>query len=321
MQQQFLQFQQYQGQSPTIQAQQGNPLSMLHQPSLANISSYSASSSSSMASGSRCSSRPGTESTGSSPDLNASLSPGPGSKRKATRTRTQTANGYIGRRAGRKGTGDSWVVGGVGIDEGNEDESTHKYEVQGENGDGDEDGGGFNEILADAILKRPDSIGVRSGKKSKQVLLEKEMEGEKSRHRELEQLENNILDVAEPLTEFKFPSLSDLGNMYYGGQSQSSSSSSMVVSPAPEDLEPNVFDLQALLDPSRDVLHVEAIVPQEGVEADNGNESLPTLKTTSSSSESETTPRREESESNVTEPSSLMNLNRTEEASNMPQGQ
>jgi hypothetical protein len=293
---------------------------MPHQPSLANISSYSASSSSSMASGSRCSSRPGTESTGSSPDLNASLSPGPGSKRKATRTRTQAANGYVGGRAGRKGTGDSWVVGGVGIDEGNEDESTHEYEVQGENGDGDEDAGGFNEILADAILKRPDSIGVRSGKKSKQVLLEKEMEGEKSRHREVEQLENNILDVVEPLTAFKFPSLSDLGNVYYG-QSQSSSSSSMVMSPAPEDLGPNVFDLQALVDPSQDVLRVEAIVPQDGVEADNGNENQPTSKTTNSSSESETTPRREESESSITEPSSLMNLNRTEEASNMPQGQ
>jgi hypothetical protein len=107
----------------------------------------------------------------------------------------------------------------------------------------------------------------------------------------------------------------------YYGQSQSSSSSSMVMSPAPEDLGPNVFDLQALVDPSQDVLRVEAIVPQDGVEADNGNENQPTSKTTNSSSESETTPRREESESSITEPSSLMNLNRTEEASNMPQGQ
>ena len=322
MQQQFLQFQQYQQhqphlqnqtQSPTIQAQQGNPLSMLHQP-LANFSSYQsyvASSSSSLASGSRSSSRPGTESTGSSPDLNA-LSPGPGLKRKVRRTQT------IGGRAVRKGTGDSWVVGGVGIDEGDEDESIHEDEGQGEKGDEDE--GGFNEILADAILKRPDSIGVRSGKKSKQALLEKEMEEEKSnKDRELEQLEDNILDAVEPLTEFKFPSLSDLGNLYDGGHNRSSSSSSKIVS---EDLGPNIFDLPPLADrSSQDIVHSKAVVSQNVcvVELDNRNdEGQPTLETASSSPESERTPRKEESDPSITEP--LMNLNETEEATNVPEG-
>ena len=319
MQQHFLQFQQYQhqphiqnqSQSPTIQAQQGNPLSMLHQPSL--YQSYVASSSSSMASGSRSSSRPGTESTGSSPDLNGSLSPGSSSKRKV-RTRTQTA-----KRAVRKGAGDSWVVGGVGIDEGDEDESIHEDEERGENGDGDEDDeGGFNEILADAILKRPDSIGVRSGKKNRQTLLEKEMEeGKMNKDRELEQqLEDNVLDAVEPLTEFKFPSLSDLGNVYDGGHNRRSSSSSSVI--VSEELGLNIFDLPALS--SQDIIHFEAVVSQNGVvELDNrNNENQPTLKTASSSPESERTPRREESEPNITKP--LMNLNETEEATNVPEG-
>ena len=294
---------------------------MLHQPSLTNISSYQsyvASSSSSMASGSRSSSRPGTESTGSSPDLNGSLSPGSGSRRKV-RTRTQTANGYIGGRAVRRGTGDSWVVGGVGIDEGNEDESIHEDEGQRENGGGD--GGGFNEILADAILKRPDSIGVRSGKKNKQALLEKEMEeGKMNKDRELEPLEDNVLDAVEPLTEFKFPSLSDFGNVYDGGHNRRSSSSSSVF--VSEDLGPNIFDLPALADGSsyQDIVHFEANVSQNGaVELDNRNDSENelTLKTASSSPESERTPRREESERNITEP--LMNLNEAEEeATNVP---
>ena len=329
MQQQFLQFQQFQqhqphiqnqSQSPTIQAQQGNPLSMLYQPSLANISSsyqsYVTSSSSSLASGSRSSSRPGTESTGSSPDLNGPLSPGFGSKRKV---RT-TANGYSGGRAIRKGAGDSWVVGGVGIDEGDEDESIHEDEEQGENGDGDEDESGFNEVLADAILKRPNSIGVRSGKKTKQALLEKEMEeGKIDKDRELEQLEVNILDAVEPLTEFKFPSLSDMGNVYNDGghnRSSSSSSSSVIVS---EDLGPNIFDLHlpALADRSpQDIVHFEAVVSRNEVELDNRNENQPTSKTANSSPESERTPRREESEPNITEP--LMNLNEAEEATNVP---
>ena len=332
MQQQFLQFQQYQqpqphiqnqSQSPTIQAQQGNPLSMLHQPSLANISSYQsygASSSSSMASGSRSPSRPGTESTGSSPDLNGSLSPGPVSKRNV-RTRTRVANGYIGGRPVRKGTGDSWVVGGVGIDEGDEGESIYEDEEQGgENGDCDKDDeGGFNEVLADAILKRPDSIGVRSGKKNKQAFLE---EQKLNKDRELEQLEDNILDAVEPLAEFKFPSLSDFGNVYDGvhNRRSSSSSSSVIVS---EDFGPNIFDLPALVDGSSslDIVHFEAVVlSQNGVEElDNrNNENRPTLKSASSSPEpSERTPRREEPEPNITE-EPLMKLNEAEEATNVP---
>ena len=281
----------------------------MHQPSLANIP-YSASSSS-MASGSRSSSRPGTESAGSSPDLNGSLSPGSGSNRKATRT-TQIANGYVGVRARGKGTGDNWLVGG-GIDEGHEDEGIHESEVQEESGDGDEDEGGFNEILADAILKRPDSIGVRSGKKSKQILLEKEMEEGKDKDREQE---HNVLDVVEPLTEFKFPSLSDLGNVYYGGI-QSSSSSSVVVSPAPNDPGPNVLDLPAPVDrPSQDLVDVEAIVPQNRLGQDNRNENKnKNQPTAGSSSESERTPRREELESNITE--LLMDSHGTEEAANV----
>jgi hypothetical protein len=245
------------------------------------------------------------------------LSPGPGSKRKV-KTRTKTANGYIEGPLVRKGTNDSWVVGGVGIDEGVEVESIYDEE-KGENGERDgDDEGGFNEILADAILKRPDSIGVRSGKKNRQALLDEE---KMDKDRELEQVEDNILDAVEPLTEFKFPSLSDLGNVYDGGHNRrsSSSSSSVIVS---EDLGPNIFDLPALVDGSSslDIVHFEAVVLSQNVvrELDNRNENRPTLKTASSSPESsERTPRREESEPNVTE-EPLMNLNEAEEATNVP---
>ncbi|KAF8811094.1 hypothetical protein BYT27DRAFT_7184469 [Phlegmacium glaucopus] len=327
MQQQFLQFQQYQqhqphmqnqSQSPTIQAQQASLISMLHPPSSATISSYqpsTASSSSSITSRSRSSSRPGTESTGSlSPDLNGSPNPVPGAKR---RKRMQTGNGYIGGLAGRDDTTDGWVVGGVTIDEGDErgHESIHECEEQGNNGDGDENGGGYNELVADAIFKRPESIGVRAGKKSKQALLEKE----RSRYRELGQLENEVLSGVEPLTEFKFPSLSDSGNVYNGGHNRSSSSSlPLVASQTPEDLGSDVFDLRAVADrPPQDVVHIE-VVSQNGAELDNHNENQSSSNTASSSSESEGTPHGEESESNVTEP--LMDLNGVE-ATNVPQGQ
>lgn len=286
-----------------------------HPPSLANLSRQSAasSSSSSMASGSRSPSRLGTESAGSSPDLNGSPSPAPGSKRR-TRTRTQTANGYIG--AGWNGTSDGWVIGSVGIDEGGH-ESIYEYE-QGENGDGGEDEDGYNELLADAIFKRPDHLGVR--KKSKQPLLETDSEEGKSKDRELEELENEVLDAVEPL---KFPSLSDLGNVHNNvhnrGHSQSSSCPSpLVFSPAPEELGPNIFGLQALAErPLSDIVHAEATVSLNRVEPENRNENQPTLDTVSCP-ESERTPRREEA-SNITQP--LMDLNTVKEATKLPEGQ
>ena len=306
---------QNQSQSPTIQAQQANLISMLHLPSSATIPSYqpsAASSSSSMASRSRSSSRPGTESTGSlSPDLNGSPSPAPGARR--TRKRTQTANGGIGGRARRDDTTDGWIVGGISIDESDErgHENIHECEEQFDRG---EDGGEYNELVADAIFKRPESIGVRSGKKSKQALLERE----RTRDRELEQLENEVLDAVGPSTEFKFPSLSDLGNMYNGGHNQSSSSSSpLVVSRAPENLGPDVFDLQSATDrPPQDIVDIEVAVSQNGAEPTNRNENQSSLNAASSGPESEGTPRREKSESNVTE--LLMDLNGEEEATNVP---
>ena len=303
MQQQFLQFQQYQqhqphmqnqSQSPSIQAQQPNLISMFHPPSLPKSSyqSGTASSSSSMASGSGSSSRPGTESTGSSPDLNGSPSPVPGSVR--ARTRTQIANGYIG-----GWNGDGWVIGSVGIDGGDEEghENTHESEEQAKDGNDDEDEVGYNEILADAILKRPDRIGVRSRKKNKQAPLEEEP----CKDREPEQPQNEVLDAVEPLTEFKFPSLSDFGNVFQGGHNQaSSSSSSMVPSQTHEDLGSN---MQVLADrPLHDV--VEVAMSQDEVELDIRNENQLALDTTGSSPR---TPRKGESESNVIQPSVELN--------------
>lgn len=277
---------------------------MLHTPLSASASSHQpyATSSSSRASGSRSSSRLGTESTGSlSPDLNGSPSPVPGGKRRM-RMRTQTVNGYRGR-VGLDDMTDGWVSGSASINEDDEREyeSIHEFEEQGRNSDGDEDNE-FSGILAEAIFKRPESIGVRSGKKIKQAL------SEKGKEKSLEQLENEVLDGVEPLTEFKFPSLSDLGNVYNGSRNQSwSSSSPVVVSPAPEDLGPNVFH-QALTDrPPQDVVRVEGVMSQN------------TSNTINSRPESESNPRREESEPNVTEPS--MDLNGVEEATNVPQGQ
>lgn len=115
------------------------------------------------------------------------------------RTRTQTANGRIG------GLGNTWEGvdndGWIGM--GEEDKDMRGLEGDEEGGQGHDDDGGdgdddFNELLADAILKRPGSIRVRKkgGNNAR--------EG-KERASPVENEEQH--------TEFTFPSLSELGNV------------------------------------------------------------------------------------------------------------
>ncbi|KAJ6469524.1 hypothetical protein C8R45DRAFT_937914 [Mycena sanguinolenta] len=140
-------------------------------------------------------------STGSgsgSPDLVGS--PALGMDRGRRRTRTQTAEARLG-----SDVGEGWV--GVEHElllrevlereQYAPDDAEHGYGYGYGDGDGDEDEDGVSDALADAILKRPESIRVRSRPK----LREPEKE--------------------EVATEFTFPSLSDFGRgVQQGGDKQ-----------------------------------------------------------------------------------------------------
>lgn len=108
--------------------------------------------------------------------------------RRRTRTRRQTAN----EGAGERGAGEG--VEGWSLDENDGDDMAEdtKGGANHHDEDDDEDDGGFSEVLADAILKRPGSIRMASKKG-------------KLREQDRSQLERT--------TEFTFPSLSDLGNV------------------------------------------------------------------------------------------------------------
>ncbi|KAJ7156999.1 hypothetical protein C8R43DRAFT_411694 [Mycena crocata] len=119
-----------------------------------------------------------------SPDLVGSPTPFDRGRR---RTRTQTAEARLGMAGGawEGEMGEGWV-GVEAQDE--EHEGDAEDDDEGEYG---EDDGGFSEVLADAILKRPESIRMRS---------------KKGRDRD-----------KGATTEFTFPSISDFGNVHGTG--------------------------------------------------------------------------------------------------------
>ncbi|KAK7037981.1 hypothetical protein R3P38DRAFT_2903752 [Favolaschia claudopus] len=147
-----------------------------------------------------------------SPDLVGSPAPAPGPSlvdRGRRRTRIKTAEARLGVSgpASEGDMSDSWV--GVEHEHDGEPplyESEYGHERQDpEEDDGEygsyeygyhyeEDDGGLSDVLADAIFKRPESIGVRSRPKTQR---------EKERLREA--------DTPPPPTEFTFPSLTDFG--------------------------------------------------------------------------------------------------------------
>ncbi|KAF8154700.1 hypothetical protein B0H34DRAFT_717529 [Crassisporium funariophilum] len=331
MQQQFQHHQQHlqqhqQGQSPT-QAQpsphQANLFSMLFPPS-SIISSHQphprVSSSSSTGSLSRPPSAVGTESAGSvSPELNGSPTAGSAGGKRRARTRTQTANGRMGGRSAWEDSGDGWV--GVGIGEGDEgagegDEAENDHE--------EDDEGGFNEILADAILKRPSSIRTRSSSKKARLDSEKERGTDSEEATDQEREKDAQVAEVEQLTEFTFPSLSDLGNVHHHrgrmvNSDHSVTSSSSLPSPAVVAVANGVVGLESEDVEARvDVLSVDENIPQNDLELD-GDTKLASV--VSSSPDLETTPRKEESETTVTE-SSFNSTAVVEDAANgMPSGQ
>jgi anthranilate synthase/indole-3-glycerol phosphate synthase/phosphoribosylanthranilate isomerase len=183
-----------------------------------------------------------------SPDLGASPSPGGAGANGKRRTRTRTQQAANGRMSGRgvgpavigvweeRTIGDSWV----GVEENVIEEEPEKEEgvddvllggplrrvvnghvsvgddEEGEEGFGE---GGFNVLLADAILKRPGSIRVRSFSKKDKLAdfggVESEKGGSptKNKHDATVVLEQE--EELEQMTEFTFPSLADLGNVHY----------------------------------------------------------------------------------------------------------
>ena len=203
--------------------------------------------------GSGPSSVAGTSSAGSlSPDLGGSPSPGGAGVNGKRRTRTRTQQAANGRMSGRgvgpaavgvweeRTMGDSWV----GVEENVIEEEPEKEEgvddvllggslrrvVNGHVSVGDEEEGeegfgegGFNVLLADAILKRPGSIRVRSFSKKDRPLdfggveSEKGSSPTKTKHDATVVLEQE--EEVERMTEFTFPSLADLGNVHYRSDS------------------------------------------------------------------------------------------------------
>ncbi|KAJ6597217.1 hypothetical protein DFH09DRAFT_1304965 [Mycena vulgaris] len=116
-----------------------------------------------------------------SPDLVGSPTP---FDRGRPRTRTQTAEARLGTWDGEMAEG--WV----GIEA---QDAGHEGDAEdGEDDEYEEEDGGFSEALADAILKRPESIRVRSKK------------GGRDRDK-------------AGTTEFTFPSISDFGNVHSSG--------------------------------------------------------------------------------------------------------
>jgi anthranilate synthase/indole-3-glycerol phosphate synthase/phosphoribosylanthranilate isomerase len=122
-----------------------------------------------------------------SPDLAGSPTPSPAfldRGRRRTRARTQTIGARTDEHSGN-GRGGECADGWIGV--GDEDNL-------GDDSDDDDEEGGFNGVLADAILKRPGSIRALSSKKGK-------------------------LKETAPIVEhaeFTFPSLSELGNVSRG---------------------------------------------------------------------------------------------------------
>ncbi|KAJ7905819.1 hypothetical protein B0H14DRAFT_2554254 [Mycena olivaceomarginata] len=164
----------------------------------------------------------GSGSGSGSPDVHGSPAPPPGralTDRGRRRTRTQTAEARLGLEigTGKVGWEGEMGEGWVGVDHEHDgtgelpeydgpeqdehDRQEGEYDGDGYEGDesydygyGYEDDEGFSDVLADAILKRPESIRVRSRPK------QRERDGD------------------QPPTEFTFPSLSDFGpGVHQGG--------------------------------------------------------------------------------------------------------
>lgn len=137
-----------------------------------------------------------------SPDLNGSPSPTPAMLDRGmirARTRTQTANGRIGGMANtwEGADNDGWIGMGEEDKDKRAPEGGATIDEEGGRGGRDDEDDDFNELLADAILKRPGSIRVR--KKGGNAREGKERA--------------SPVENEEQHAEFTFPSLSELGNV------------------------------------------------------------------------------------------------------------
>ncbi|KAF9481779.1 hypothetical protein BDN70DRAFT_507094 [Pholiota conissans] len=163
----------------------------------------------------------------------------------------------MGRRSRSRGEGEEegepllFGAGGGGGGSGGDDEYDDDLESEG----------GFNELLADAILKRPSSIGVRTRSKRSKITAD------------MFSANSSVININTTSTsasassgsgsssakeaveqgsfmEFTFPSLSDLGNVYYRTSRSESRSegSSAVASPPASYLVPNAAVVEAVVE-------------------------------------------------------------------------
>jgi len=184
--------------------------------------------------GPRPSSAAGTSSAGSaSPDLESSSSPGALSRKMGKKTRTQTVKQRVSGRALWEDLSDGWI-GANNSGDGAMDGLDADAERQAVGADADDEDGdsesGFNAVLADAIFKRPDSLRVRASLKKGTA------ESEGGSVQETLTGDMAAMDNEQP-AEFTYPSLSDLGNVYYRTPSRTASTdhsiSSSLSSPPP----------------------------------------------------------------------------------------
>lgn len=234
-------------------------------------------------------------------------------KRRA-RTRTQTAAGGLGSRAAWEDVGDGWV--GVGGPEGGhavEEPVEGEQAVAREGAEGEDDDeygeGGFNAILADAILKRPASIRVRSSSRREKLNMEKETDKTQDEGQGQDSVPTIEKTESEQLTEFTFPSLSNLGNVNYRSEviavnGDLSSSSSSVASPTPSSPAYAAADSVDTVSKEQPLTEIEPIPTDShdiiGLTKEEEADVLPDALETTSNSESDTTPRKEVPETNTT---------------------
>ncbi|PPQ70427.1 hypothetical protein CVT24_013177 [Panaeolus cyanescens] len=234
----------------------------------------------------------GPSSSGSlSPELNGSPNPGINgiANKRQSRNRNQRLNG----RAGWEDSGDGWI-GANGNRIGDDREGQDNQDQQ----DDAESEGGFNELLADAILKRPGSIRVRSPKKGKSA-----------------DDERDTISEADRMTEFAFPSLSDMGNVLYRSGTRNvteqypTPSSSSVSSPSAEAALSSLSSSPKKLSTPVpiDSLNAEESTPPKDFTVSEDSSAAPV------SPDSDTTPRKESVGVNVVQASAHAQDNATSE--------
>jgi len=238
---------------------------------------------------SRPSSTAGSSSAGSlSPDLNGTSSSG-------GRRSRQKINGRTLGRKSWEDIGDGWIDGGGEERNGN---------IEEKSATGDEDDSGINELLADAILKRPGSIRMRSSSSRRgQLSFEQETKTEPDAQDDASPVERSDENTeVEQLTEFTFPSISN----HYKGYGSSIDDISLYMSASSPSLDSNITGAANDVLAGQSKADILADTNEPATEDSSSAAMIEDVANTvtspssqESSQESDTTPRKEVSESTV----------------------